>query len=205
MTTRDPLDRYYTPAWAVEALCERLPVSGLRVLEPCAGDGAVAEVLRRRGAVVVTGDLDVAADTDHRWDFPALVRELGAAGFNARYGRFDLVVTNPPYATPTTSAADVIRAALEVAPVVACLLRTSWLDVVDEREELLLTRPPAHLLALPRVGYRQPGQAGEVRGSQYPSAWMLWGHVPTLAPIGAVSKQERDRWLRLGSPQMELL
>ncbi len=203
MSERDPLDRYYTPAWAVEALCERHDVAGRRVLEPCAGDGGIASVLRRRGAGVVTGDADSGVSTDHRWDFPALVRELGGAGFKAHFGRFDLVITNPPYSTPTTTAADVIRAALLVAPVVVCLLRTSWLDVVDEREDLLIERFPAWLLSLPRVGYRQPGQVGEVRGSQYPSAWMGWG--AGLPRSGAVSKQERDRWLRLGSPQMELL
>lgn len=204
---RDLLDRYYTPAWAVEAICERLdtegrPLAGLRVLEPCAGDGAIAAVLRRRGAEVVTGDFDPEVSVDHRWDFPAVVRELGADGFERAYGRFDLLVTNPPYSTPTTSAADVVRAARQVAETVICLLRIAWLDVADEREDLLADDFPGSIVSLPRVGYRKPGEE-EMGGSQYPSGWMGWGRQ--LPRSGAVKKSERDRWIRVCSPQLELL
>lgn len=188
-------DQYETPAWPTRALCRRIDVRGMRVLEPCAGSGRMARVLREHGADVVTGDIDPAAPVDHHWNFCA--EAVDGDRFRRRYGRFDAIITNPPYTTPTGTATTVYLRALEVLasePEVrlALLLRTSWVDVVQANEQLLLTVPPTHILTLPRVGYHRTDGKGSSAGSQYPSAWMLrWPSAPWVGVLG-VPKAEKD-------------
>lgn len=188
-------DQYETPPWATHALCRRLDVRGMRVLEPCAGSGRMAAVLRAHGADVVTGDIDPAADVDHRWNFCAEAEN--AEAFRRRYGRFDAIITNPPYTTPTGTATTVYLRALEVLasegePRLAMLLRTSWIDVTAANEQLMVAAPPTHILTLPRVGYHRPDGRGSSNGSQYPSAWMLrWPSAPWVGVLG-VPKAEKE-------------
>lgn len=188
-------DQYETPPWATHALCRRLDLRGMRVLEPCAGSGRMAAVLREYGADVVTGDIDPAAPVDHHWNFCAEAEN--AVAFRRKYGRFDAIITNPPYTTATGTATTVYLRALEVLasepePRLAMLLRTSWIDVVEANETLLLQHPPTHILTMPRVGYHRPDGGGTSGGSMYPSAWMLrWPSAPWTG-VAAVPKCEKD-------------
>src|SRR3989304_194672 len=50
---RDPYDYYPTPAWCVDRLAEACPEvrnRKNRILEPCAGDGAILRALTRYGS-----------------------------------------------------------------------------------------------------------------------------------------------------------
>lgn len=48
MARRESFDFYPTPAWATEILLRHLPLDvGEDVLEPCAGDGDIADVVLR--------------------------------------------------------------------------------------------------------------------------------------------------------------
>ncbi len=109
---RDPLDAYYTPDWPIrrfltavkEELLQLMPpdsFSFLCFLEPCAGDGAIAKVLREffPGHGIHCNDID-----------PRAVAQLEAAGFRTSCcdaldmfeHEFSLsccsaVITNPPW------------------------------------------------------------------------------------------------------------
>lgn len=79
---RLPRDNYATPAWCTEAV---LPHLGLRrgshVLEPAAGAGKMARVLRKHGFKVFTDDITRGHDFLNR-----------VTPF-----RGDAIITNPPY------------------------------------------------------------------------------------------------------------
>lgn len=91
--TADDLDWYPTPPFATRALLEKLgtnPLAGLRVLEPAAGNGAMARTLSEGGAEVMSRDIyDYAAD-----------KPTPAGNFldTKDHGRPHFIITNPPFA-----------------------------------------------------------------------------------------------------------
>ena len=86
------------PQQAIE-LCDRAgPLKGLRVLEPSAGDGALADIARDRGAHVTVIE-----------NWPVNVAKLKAKGYAVidqdfltvspdDLGKFDVIIGNPPFA-----------------------------------------------------------------------------------------------------------
>ena len=122
--TERGFDLYETPPIAVEALLavESLP-HWLR--EPCAGRGAIADVLRDRGHAVVCSDL-VRYD-----DFPLHFVGDFMLQIKAPVG-CDAIVTNPPYQIAT----EFTRHALDLAPRVYLLLRLAFLESVRRTEIL---------------------------------------------------------------------
>lgn len=86
-------DFYPTPAWCTRRILEALPsVTAKRAvwLEPCVGDGAIAEVARAMtvDCYFEAGDIR----TDGVWP-------MGRPGipFDAWTGHHDIVITNPPF------------------------------------------------------------------------------------------------------------
>jgi hypothetical protein len=104
----DPLGRTYTPDAVALACCRALAAMGcdpLIVSEPCVGGGAfvraVAEVWPRSAGL--TGWIDVA-DLDHH--APGLRSNMGSwavedaadpVAARSTTGRYDLIITNPPF------------------------------------------------------------------------------------------------------------
>lgn len=88
------------PAVVARLLDLAEPLGGTTLLEPSAGDGAIAHAAVSRGAVVEAVELDLArADTIRG---AGLVRHVTAADFltvrELDTGMFDRVVMNPPFA-----------------------------------------------------------------------------------------------------------
>jgi hypothetical protein len=97
---------------------------------------------------------------------------------------FDWLITNPPYVIPynggTATASDFARKALEYqadrsshSPECPCgvamLLRLSWLEPCQEREDIFRKSPPTDVLILPRVQFiHAPGS------NNMTSAWVVW-------------------------------
>ena len=118
---RDALDRYYTPDVVADAFVRWLQVpAGLTVIEPSVGGGAWARAIRRHApACHLTGvDLDPGARGLALCD-EAIVGDWTTADVP----QVGLVVGNPPYGE---DAAEHVRRALTVAPVVALLLRETF-------------------------------------------------------------------------------
>ena len=170
---RDTLDRYYTPAWPTKALLERYMLTGgTCILEPCAGTGGIAQVLKGvgRNIRVITGDIDPSVDVDHHWDFTQA--QFRPDDFIKRLGqRPRNIITNPPY----TVAEQVARAGLAICNNVCLLLRLTWLEPVPSRLDLLQNLH--RVLILPRVDYKGDGKSDSTG-----SAWFIWNGTRKLAP-----------------------
>ena len=152
-------DAYFTPRWCTEALLRSgiLDLRGKRILEPCAGDGAIVDVLRSKGLDVTGRDLN---DWGRGWgghDF----RE-GMTGFNA-------IISNPPFNLMDSF----LDRATAAAPVVAVLGRTLLVEGKRRRSGLWEQRPPSHILQLPhRVNFSPDTVDG--KGGVMVMSWFIW-------------------------------
>lgn len=167
--SRDALDFFSTPGWAVRAVLPHIPLSG-HVLEPGAGDGSIIRVLIAhgvlprsiRGIEVDNGRaVECAASTGvivHARDF--------LAGVPARVA--DTIVCNPPF----VHAEAFVRTALKsIRPggTVAMLLRLAFLE---SQERVALHREhPGDVLVFPR----RPSFMPNGRTDSAAMAWFVWG------------------------------
>ncbi len=114
---------YPTPAWCTRRILESLDTEDrphiTSWLEPCAGDGAITDVLRasRWGATEICGgdirDIDPPRSVEH-WN-----RAFGFDGYNTHFGA---VITNPPFSL----APELIRHFLPRCDWLILLLRASF-------------------------------------------------------------------------------
>ena len=156
------LDLYQTPAVAVEALLrvERIPHS---VLEPCAGRGAVARVLRDHGHSVVCCDI-----VDYGFPLYTVGNFLATTAMPAGY---DCILTNPPF----NIVEPFVAHALELSPLVIMLLRLAFLES-DRRCGILEDRGLARIHVfrkrLPMMHRDQ--WAGKKANSGMAFGWFVW-------------------------------
>lgn len=165
---RHTLDQYFTVERGVTcAVLDRHPwLAQGRVLEPCAGKGHMANVLREYGADVVTGDIDPAMRCDHTWDFRLAVART-RWGLTTETAGFDAVVSNPPFSISSRAVSD----ALEVSPRVALLLRASWSEPTKDRRAIWAITPPQFVHPLnPRPKFRTDRKGSDTATC----AWFVW-------------------------------
>jgi predicted RNA methylase len=99
ITTARDLGFFATPAWLAKRVIERAEVRpGMRALEPSAGEGALALEARAAGATVLCVEIDErrAAALD-ALEFTTVTGDFLDCD-PERYGPFDRVVMNPPFA-----------------------------------------------------------------------------------------------------------
>ena len=182
--------KYYTPPWATRFLWDQANhwFSEKKVLEPCAGDLHIAKVLRARGAVVSVMDIHPSHEHYGGLDFLKLSP--------TDVGTYNYVVTNPPYTTKYGTAAEIIRHALDFAPIVWALLRLPFLEPCSDREHLLAGRlREVMVLPNPRLQFEN---AGDSNNSQ--SAWFKFDRYPRERPtIIKYYKKEDREWSENGS------
>jgi hypothetical protein len=174
-------DLYETGRAAVVALTREYPIPQTsKVLEPCAGRGAISEALENSGIWVVTND---KFEGGHDFKLDAKDKHL--------YGaiRPDLVITNPPF----NEAYPILLAALAAPTVrsVILLLRLSFLEPTYERGKFLGENPPSHLIVLPRYSFTGDGKTDSVT-----CAWMIWERIKNGQSIRVVTKQQIDKYNR---------
>lgn len=154
-------DFYPTPAWATEELLKRISVRGT-ILECCAGDGAIADVMSREidsqlASAVWTNDIDGSRNCHFTFD-ASIAWPLDRVA--------DWVITNPPF----NSAAKIVPLAYEHAALgIAMLLRLSFLEPVEDRGAWLNEHPPTSMIVLPRISFTGDGNTDSVT-----CAWMVW-------------------------------
>ena len=154
---RRKLDFYPTPEWATKLLLESVSISG-HILEPCVGQGHMADVLEQAGHTVTTNDIDESTEADFHVDArtPELWNKVAP----------DWTITNPPY----SDAMAVLRQAESGSRKgVALLLRLSFLEPTIKRRDFLLLKPPTRLIVLPRISFTGDGKTDSVT-----VAWMIW-------------------------------
>lgn len=170
---RNDLDYYETPSWMTKTLLHHHPLpAGARVLEPCAGDGAIARVLQAAGLHVLTNDVDPRHVTTFHLDAtrPGL--------WDLEIGEIDCVISNPPF----NLAFQILQRAYERASMgVAFLLRKTFLEPTRARGAWLSAHPPTHIIGLPRHSFRGTGS------DSVSTDWMIWAKaLPTYRSPQAI-------------------
>lgn len=171
------LEFYRTPTWATATLLDRLGCDG-SVLEPCSGDGAITEMFRSGARHVTTNDIDVEMDADYHLD------ASDPASWVRWNGRFDWIVSNPPFSKAHAIVPLAVDAAISG---VAMLLRLSWLEPCKNRAGWLSDNPPRALFVLPRMSFTGDGKTDSVT-----CAWMVWTKLDA-APTGVEVVRYRSR------------
>lgn len=181
---RRDFDYYPTPAWMTEALWSRLDGLGFYyILEPCAGQRAIANVIERKPHVmhVETNDLDQSTPCDTHLDVAR--PNYWAAMRERTHNRPDWGITNLPY-----DVADaIVPLAVQSLELFATVLRLSWLEPTQARADFLAAHPPTRLIVLPRHDFKGRGSTDSVT-----SAWFVWERGKTAQRIEVVTKSERD-------------
>jgi len=159
-------DFYPTDAAITKQLLKRVAIAGT-VIEPCAGDGAMATVLDQHHGidVVYTNDIDITRDCHCHAD---VTKPLIWEGWKANQA--DWVVTNPPYGQNT----EILPLAYEHAKIgVAFLLRLSYLEPTQRRGEWLQSHS-SKLTNLIILGQPRPSFTGNNKTDSCTVAWMVW-------------------------------
>lgn len=155
--SRSPRDFYPTDPALTRVMLQRWGIEpGTRVLEPCAGNGAMADVLREHGCLVTTNDIDARWGCDTTRDFIHPDHD---------WPTYDVVATNPPFQL----APEIVRKSLQVAMRVIMLLRVTWLEPCGNRRGLVkaMTRG----LVLQRCAQTDFSNGG---GDSATVAWFEW-------------------------------
>jgi hypothetical protein len=156
-------DFYQTPPEAVMALLSKETFDGL-TWEPCAGNGAIAQVLEQHGIPVMASELREAG--------------YGITGCNALEPNFWIralpfrhAITNPPYHI----AEEIISACIEsVSGKVAMLLKLTFLES-EKRREFFEKYPPARIHVFRRRITMYPeGTAKPRNNGTIAFAWFVW-------------------------------
>ena len=118
-------DAYFTSPsdakWCIEKLGELFDLRGKIALEPAAGSGVFLRASKKSGLDWVTNELYPEFAQGYEADFSLdfAKDDLGPLG------RFDFVITNPPFGHCSHTARKFVKRALEISDVVAMLLPRS--------------------------------------------------------------------------------
>lgn len=170
-------DFYPTPGAATAILlnnAKHLFLDRAHAYEPCAGDGAIARVLKNAGLVVTTNDIAPSRRADSHLD----AAKMEIMPFES------CVITNPPF----NQALPIVRNFVEQGHPCAFLLRLSFLEPTEARGGWLAENPPDRLIILPRISFTGDGKTDSVT-----CAWMIW-NTPDEQGIIVVTKQEMAKF-----------
>jgi len=174
--TQTERDCYFTPQFAADLQIDRLEEKSIiepgdTIAEPCCGAGHLADWLEQRGYEVLAGDVDPKCEGAVTCDvlLPTAVRHYATA---------DAVITNPPYTTPTATAAEVAKALLEWGMPVSLLVNDRFREPCAKKERTarssIMSGPvePADIHFLGRVEYESVHKRGEK--TPIMSSWITW-------------------------------
>jgi predicted RNA methylase len=134
------LSQWHTPDWIARRLAAWVPM-GARVLEPSCGFGNLIAALQRvnQTARVTAIELDPASATHcrQRFELNSNVRVINADFKSDSWGRFDVVLMNPPFENGLH--AEFLDIALDCAPVVLAILPVAT-EFGEERDRTFWAR-----------------------------------------------------------------
>ena len=146
--TRQKFDHYPTQTGVIRAAIRAGIFGDMAgtVLEPAAGAGQIANVLRSHYDRVITNDIDDSHAADYRED----ATNAGSPFWTAH--AYDDVIGNPPY----NVALPIVARSLEVARRrVAMLMRITWMEPAQERAELFAMHAD-HMVHFAPLGSPRP-------------------------------------------------
>lgn len=170
VTPPDSLNFFPTPPWAVRGfielvLCKLIPIAQMKQMrahECCAGEGHMAETMRRYFGEVYASDVfdyGVGYDVEDILD-PYVPLE-----------RRDVLMTNPPF---PIAMEIVLRALKARIPNVFVVCRSNWIEGIDRYQSLFEKRPPTFIAPyverVPMVEGRY--DAGASSATSY--SWFGW-------------------------------
>ena len=162
-----PNDFFETPAWCVDLVAPHLNLHKARkILEPCAGNGAIIRALSRHRMGIKWGAVDIREVCRNPLASTGAAVEICDYLCTGFCFVADLVVTNPPFSL----AQEFVERALETQPgaVVAMLLRVAFL-ASEERSDLLRRYPPDVLIIPNRPSFTANGNT-----DQTDYGWFIW-------------------------------
>lgn len=156
-------DFYATDPQAVKELL-KLETFNKNILEPCAGMGHIAEVLKGHGYKVTTNDLfDYGYKLDNQCDI--LNKTM--------YFNGD-IITNPPYKGVTKY----ITRFLDIIPTgnkVACFLKLTFLETLDRYNNIFKDNPPKIVyISVKRSNCAKRGRFDLDPSNAIAYAWFVW-------------------------------
>lgn len=171
----DSLEFFPTPPWATRALCEHvLPHLGLAddlpfsaCWDPACGEGHMVEVLLEYFAGGWGTDVFDYGCGYRVEDFLDEGTVIGCpeSGVGPAF-----IISNPPF----RPAALFVHRALTLAPVVAMLLRTAWLEGVERFETLFRDRPPTLFAPFVERVPMTKGRWDPDASTATAYAWFVW-------------------------------
>lgn len=166
--TRRKFDFYETPPHYVDALVRVIGTPTGRLIEPCAGKGAIVDLMKVDG-VWQTNDIDRRRK--------AMMRFNAAQPWPARhrvFGLWDWGITNPPF----NQMLPIVRNMLRYCYNVAVIGRLSFLEPTVLRR-LFWTRWAAgcEVIVLPRYSFK-----GNKRHDMATCAWYVWRNLHSARP-----------------------
>lgn len=171
---RQPNEKYYTPAWVVDALLSREMFPGA-VWEPAAGDGAMVAALNSKGYDCYASDIEPAAANVWSMDFLAAM---------SNFGTYRTIITNPPYGKGGRLAVKFIERALEITrPTkgkVAMLLRVDF-DSANGRRPIFGGHDAFKAKYVLTKRIRWPNLPQSAAGPTENHAWFVWDWARTCA------------------------
>lgn len=154
----DGVNFYPTPEWGTEVLLKHVQFVG-NVHEPCCGDGAMAEVLKKAGYNVSAADL--------------FDRGYGKIGQNYLddFADYDNIVTNPPFSL----AEEIFKHAYQHARFEICLLlRTAFLESKRRYNNIFSKTPPRLVLVFSERLTMYPAGHVVAGGGTTSYSWFVW-------------------------------
>lgn len=181
-------DAYFTPAWAIEALLDDLPLPG-PVWEPANGEGAISDAVAARGYRVHRSDI-------HDYGNGAMVGDF--LTMTEAPAEVRCIITNPPYGPQGRLARSFIENSLSLmmgrGGLVAMLLRADF-DHGVTRRHIFSDCPffSAKLALTARPEWFVDGD----KGPRQNFAWFVWDAEHRGAPA--------IRWLHRAKPAKGML
>ena len=183
--TRIAHDYYPTPEAITQALLDHVDIRG-GVYEPCAGEGAIARVLRRTDTINFVLETDLVYRRNVTWIADATLPEKWDtvdAHMRHHKSSLDWVVTNPPF----SCAFQILKIAWEnCRSGIAFLLRLSFLEPCGDRARWLNDQADNMTLMLPvspRPKFRRDTQGSD----SMTVAWCVWRKDFSWAALGVES------------------
>ena len=163
--TRQKDDFYATPSWVTRAILPRLD-NPRSILEPAAGEGAILNVCRQQWPNAYFGAFEIDPQRAAVCSItnPVVCTNFLAVDSWALMGRWDLIITNPPFKL----ALPFIRHSLQRALTVCMFLRLNFLG--SQKRAPFWRENPCGVYVLPK----RPSFTGKGTDStEY--AWFIWG------------------------------
>ncbi|MGL5922565.1 hypothetical protein [Chroococcidiopsis sp.] len=152
-------------------LLDRVPEIAIAklILEPCTGNGAIADVLYRRTTSEVVC-FDINPDFGYAVADATKTEFWKSLDFQLQGDRPDWVITNPPFSSAHLIVPQAFDAALAG---IAMLLPTSWLQPAKGRGEWLEAHE-GHISNLIIFGEPRPSFTGDGKTAMCTVVWVVW-------------------------------